>query len=386
MPNRAPMKRLRNTLLTIFFWAPWVARADGLDWYVVNNLGDSIFPSFEIATATLSPNQKMSRHLQSLLVRVVVPSRQTDLLVTVAANKFLHESKTEEQQLKPGVHFIPLKLLWDIDALLAVAEPRPEAFTFRILVNGQPAGERSLTYEVRSINDCLRSFTEPLSKRQVETYAIFAAYVDENEPTIDRILHEALRQKLLPSFPEKTKDRAQLMRAMSAVWTVLQSLGVKYSSIARESALSHNVASQHVRLFGDSVSNSEANCVDGSALLASIFVKLGWGHPFLVLIPGHCYLGVDFDSGFHDTLCVETTMIGSRATFQSAVQKGDQQFARDLPHIQAREAGFRTISIDQARRAGIQALPEPKGSEPVLNFAPSADSTSNIPQQGTSAR
>ncbi len=184
------MAKPSAVLLLLLFLSPSCLKADGFDWRVVNNFGDSIFTSYEISTSTLSANQKLSSHRQSLLVRIVAPASQLKCEIAVSQNRFLHESKTQEVFSKSGVHFIPLNLVWDFDALYSVFEPRPETFTFRIWVNGQLAGERSITYQMRSINDCLLSFEEPLSKRVNSVREMFAAYVDENDPSIDKIFRD----------------------------------------------------------------------------------------------------------------------------------------------------------------------------------------------------
>jgi hypothetical protein len=183
-----------------------------------------------------------------------------------------------------------------------------------------------------------------------------------------KILQQALRLNLVHSFSRDTHDQKHLLAEMSAIWTVLQSLGVKYSSITRGSGVSEKILSQHVRFVEESLSNTQANCVDGSVLMASIFTKLGWGHSFLISIPGHCYFGVNLEPKNHKTLCVETTLIGNKVDFQTANRKGDEQFARDLPHLEAKEAGYNLIDIDECRRKGIQPLRQPQGLNTPINF------------------
>ena len=84
---------------------------------------------------------------------------------------------------------------------------------------------------------------------------------------------------------------------------------VRYSSITATSVKAQTVASQHVRLIEESLNNSQANCVDGSVLLASALRKIGI-EPFLVLVPGHCYVGFYVDEKKENMLAIETTMLG----------------------------------------------------------------------------
>jgi hypothetical protein len=65
-----------------------------------------------------------------------------------------------------------------------------------------------------------------------------------------------------------------------------------------------------VRLFKDALRSAQANCVDGSAVFSSIFRHIGI-EPFLVLVPGHCYMGFYLDRDKQNYYCLETTAIGN---------------------------------------------------------------------------
>ncbi len=70
------------------------------------------------------------------------------------------------------------------------------------------------------------------------------------------------------------------------------------------------MASQHVRLIEDSVNNSQANCVDGSVLWASLMQRIGIDS-FLVMEPTHCYAGFFTDPEHENAYAIETTMLGA---------------------------------------------------------------------------
>lgn len=60
-----------------------------------------------------------------------------------------------------------------------------------------------------------------------------------------------------------------------------------------------------------SITNTQANCVDGSVLFASILRKISI-KPFLVTIPGHMYVGFFLSLDKSDFVGLETTVIGER--------------------------------------------------------------------------
>lgn len=169
-----------------------------------------------------------------------------------------------------------------------------------------------------------------------------------------------------------------MIREVFSIWNVLQREGVKYSSITTPSGESRNVFSQHVRFLDEAVQNSQANCVDGSVLFASILYKLGI-YPVLVKVPGHMFLGFYTDAQRRQISFLETTMIGtpglsspqrkwtfmtadgyleseSYRQFSAALNYGEQEFQKVAPQFKSRSAGYVLIDIQAARRAGISAI------------------------------
>jgi hypothetical protein len=87
------------------------------------------------------------------------------------------------------------------------------------------------------------------------------------------------------------------------------------SSITTATGESPAVKSQYVRFPGDSIRTSQANCVDGSALFASVLRRIGID-PVLVVIPGHCFLAFYLDRDQRTAAWLETTMLGSATLSQ----------------------------------------------------------------------
>lgn len=94
------------------------------------------------------------------------------------------------------------------------------------------------------------------------------------------------------------------------MWEALSERDVRYSDITTSFAESDSVSSQHVRLIDESINNAQANCADGSVLLASLLRKVGF-EPVLVMVPVHCYPAFYLDPEGKDLAALETTLIGS---------------------------------------------------------------------------
>jgi hypothetical protein len=262
------------------------------------------------------------------------------------------------------------KVVWDYHKLNHLLEPTSEDLTITLTVNDKPIGTRIQTIGFRSVYDCPLAFIEPHGQPKDYRW-MFAAYVNENDPLIDTILHEALGHRLVREFKGYQGKPLEVRQEIFAVWNALQWHGVKYSNITTTSDIDPRIPSQHVRKLEDSVSNSEANCVDGSVLFASIFRKLGL-HTELVTIPHHCFVRVSLvDKKPMQWLVLETTIIGSvnlanrpqdfylsLGSFIRAINYGEKEFNKDRANFvpEKKLQGFELINIEALRLRGVAPL------------------------------
>jgi hypothetical protein len=89
--------------------------------------------------------------------------------------------------------------------------------------------------------------------------------------------------------------------------------------------MNQNIASQYVRTLQESFVNTQANCVDGSVLFASVLRKLGI-EPFLGIVPGHMFVGYYLDREMTTRSFLETTMLGNEDL--SKYTKDDSLFGK----------------------------------------------------------
>jgi len=279
------------------------------------------------------------------------------------------------------------KAAWDFDALLKIRQQRPVTATFKVTVDGKALADETKTYVMKSLNDC--PFYVRLDKdgEEIEDLSwLFAAYVNENHPQVDGILKEALKSGLVTSFTGyQSEDADEVLLQVFAVWNVLQRRGIKYSDISKTTPNSV-VTSQTVRFMDESLKSTQANCVDGSVLMASILEKIGI-KSYLVMVPGHCFLAFDMgDDKDADRFGLETTMLGddnlkplkdltklsekarkgeflaSYKTFSSAIEAGTASLDE---HAEAFDSGedpdIQLISISDARELGITPIASGEG-------------------------
>jgi hypothetical protein len=204
------------------------------------------------------------------------------------------------------------KGVWDYDALHKVREQRPVNATFKVTVNGEELPEQTEVCTLKSVNDCPFYVLMDEEGEDIEDFsAVFAAYVNENHPWVDGILKDALKTGLVSGFTGyQSGDQEEVLKQVFAVWKVLQDRGIKYSDISTTTP-SKYVVSQTVRFLDDSIDATQANCVDGTVLMASVLRKIGL-NVYLTMVPGHCLLAFDLGKEEDaDIMGLETTMLGS---------------------------------------------------------------------------
>jgi hypothetical protein len=145
----------------------------------------------------------------------------------------------------------------------------------------------------------------------------------------------------------------------------------------------------------------QANCVDGSVLLASALRKIGI-EVFLFVTPNHCYIGFFTDPRREHMVGLETTLLGkadkgtfektkglrallddektfdeaSFESFEAALGVGTKNLEADTGKMLGGEFRYMQVIVSEARKQGIRAIPyfppEKPLALPDLAPAPSA--------------
>lgn len=351
---------------------------------------NQVFPSLEIATATTTwdtedDSESVVGDQQGLIYVDVSGARAGapfELIVRIPG--LAPDSRLSG--VIPAVEG-PISLAptigWDYQALAAIRQPRPANVEFELNVDGKPLGKRTQRVRLRSVNDALYYIDEDDDAADLDFNWMFAAYVNEDHPAVDQILKEALDSGVVDSFTGyQDEDSDAVLKQVYAIWHVLQSRGIRYSSITRTANEHANVMSQHVRFIDESLAMTQANCVDGSVLIASVLRKIDIA-PVLVLVPGHMFLGFALDEEGKEMAYLETTMLGDvtpeRGRKAASVQKRSESLGVDVEaslesfeaaleegQSQIDEAGdafadednldYQFIDIQEAREYGVMPI------------------------------
>ena len=312
------MKRqlLLLTLLSAITGGAQTAKP-GISWKPTFLMGDQLFPSYILATSAIPPRENQNPYYLGdpdglIGLEVVNPATDTPVKVSVKIDRLestgvfegVLEVRNQRYEVFP-------KILYRYDILPRFHQLVPANVTVSLYLNGKLAGQHTAVVRVHSINDCLRSFRQPDGKLRTTPW-MFAAYVNENHPAIDQILSDALDTKIVNRFVGYQKGTGEVYQQVFAIWDVFQRRGFRYSTITitPTTGTNRSISSQTVRLVDDSLRTSQANCIDGSVLFASVLRKVGID-PFLVLTPRHAFLGFYLEPEHRNANYLETTRMGT---------------------------------------------------------------------------
>ena len=325
-------------------------------WQVVTETNDVIYASFLIATATLRLDTDqdpliLGDQMGMVGAKIRAPRDNCPVEVEISSPDYIQVSRFVGTLPKAGLTYGVWPVLkYEYGKLLSLHQTVPETLTVKVSLDGKPAGEESLRMQIRPINEVLFGFEDEDGFTDMSW--TFAAYVNENHPFIDEILREALNLGIMSSFAGYQKDPKSVRDEIKAIWQALKKRGFSYSNITTTSSGEDNVYTQHVRLMGEALKTAQANCVDGSVLLASILRKLGL-RVYLVAVPGHMFLAVDLDEEGKETIGIETTMLAD-STLTEAIREADNQIKAAGDKFEDPDSiEYQMIDIDSARRMGV---------------------------------
>jgi hypothetical protein len=400
---------MKTTLLAAFALIGFqlALRGAEIEWLPEANMDHQLFPSLILATASVRPvepdDEEAAQPDTSLLgerfglvgISIKGTEANAKITVTVKENELMAESSwSGELPEADKDYFIAPKVNYKFDQLRQVTQQKPLNITFAVEADDFPAGEKHETVQVRSINDCPFAVSNSEETLNDENYIagsaalgwMFAAYVNENHPMLDKVLQEALETKIVSAFKVTTHEHDETLRQVFAIWSALQKRGLQYSSTTATPGGSETVQSQFVRFIDQSLTNTQANCVDGSVLVASLLRKISI-EPFLVTIPGHMYVGFYLGAGKSQFIGLETTVLGladvadekkagepaaltalrdkldptTRArrdwkTFAKAVQVGTEDLVKNKEAFAGTDTTYQWIDLAEARAQGIMPI------------------------------
>lgn len=288
-------------------------------------------------------------------------------IVTVAADRFIKPSRFEFtiEENEAFVEVAP-NMIYDYGELSRLRQTVPFNITFTVQRGNEKSKSQSETWIAHPVNDCqvvtagyYLTKTGDIKHKPDDISYSFAGYVNENHPWVDGLLKEALATRVCSSFDGYQQGERNVKRQVAAVWTALQRRRISYSNISTTTTSGSN-SYQHVRFLDESIEASQANCIDGSVLMASIFRKIGL-NVSIILVPRHAYVAVLNKDGDQYLFAIETTMLKS-AEIEKAIEHATETGPEALSKVYEKIADdtnlrYQEINIGEARKFGIQPIP-----------------------------
>lgn len=361
------------------------------DYELVDQLGGNLFPSAILSVATTNTRvippmsgEYVGNPKSCVAIKLKSGHANTVVRIELAETPFYARSVSTFVLPKEHTEYIIYPdILWRYNALRDNEQAEPISVVANVEVDGKDLGQKVRTFSVRSINECLLGFNKQLPDgrtRYVSTRLFYAAYVNEENPLIDKVLREALNTRIVRRFLGYQSTPEMVDKQVYALWYVLQKRNFKYSSVSYSSLSSNVVYAQRVRTFEDALNSSQINCVDGSVLFASLLRAINIT-PVLVQMPGHMFVGYYTDSAKKELTFLETTMIGdvdlddyfpdekldstrttksqgemSRLTFEKSKEYALREYMRVKDKVQANKPNYLFVEINKNVRRNVQSI------------------------------
>lgn len=170
----------------------------------------------------------------------------------------------------------------------------------------------------------------------------------------ERLVHGGKLRGYNPVAGVRLEDqvRAQAM----AVFQAMRRSGIGYVSSIYTFG-NYPGETQRIRLPRETLTLSNANCIDVSVAFASALENLGL-KPVIVIVPGHAFTGVRLGPNSQDILYLDLTVL-PRGTFAAAISRA-RAWLKKTP-----QSEVLTVDIGAARSLGIYPIPVAGRKQPV---------------------
>ena len=321
------------------------------------------------ATNNLDAGVKEVRHYgDNCLIGVILKNVKKGELyqVEVEGGRFLNHSSVSVL-IEEDAQFVTAGPVTSFNflELQGLRQTSPFNVKFSVSRAGGKVRLKEQVWQAHQINDCPLALTRfyVSTDGTIGSYVVpwpttFSGYVNENHPWIDVILREALDIGKCKSFTGYADDEAETMAQVFSIWSALVNRRITYSNISTttKSEIHHF---QHVRFIEETLDSRQANCIDGSVLLASLLRKIGL-NVGIIIVPGHAYVAVYDKTDRARWFAIETTMMNSSLhdAIQHATFDGEYALAKISGKLgKPGRYDFTEIRISKYREYGVLPIP-----------------------------
>lgn len=320
------MKSILLSLCLIVFYST-TGYSKGLTWNIHTFIYDQIFPSYSWAVSNLGNESEnevgnfFGDNAGQMGIVMSEVKKGQHIKVVIYENDIMEQSELEFSVLKDqNIYFYAYpQILYKWSILEKWKQPKPINVKIELIINGKSLGYQSKRIIARSINDC-PFFVANENGVLCDLNYVYLSYVNENHPLIaDKIIPEILKDGIInrvngyQGINRETENYDEVYKQVYAVWDYFKKNDFFYSNLTSNYKFDEGFpmfTAQFVRTFSDIFNTKQANCVEGTVLMASILQKMGIS-TFLMTTPSHCFLGFSLDGTKDHMSFLETTILGT---------------------------------------------------------------------------
>ena len=190
-------------------------------WGIVAGLNNAVFPSLILATANADRGTLLAASARNLpqvwFQRLIgepdgpITGRMCIAVVAEQDNETIEGEARSTTLISPSpfqftlpqkgilYHVFP-RLKYDDKALRETRQSFPEDITVSLSRNGGPRAEKTITAQVRSINDCPWRVFNNTGQTALAMEWMFASYVNRTHPLVQKVLQLGMASKLVPEY------------------------------------------------------------------------------------------------------------------------------------------------------------------------------------------
>ena len=177
----------------------------------------------------------------------------------------------------------------------------------------------------------------------------FAAMVDEDHPFVKELIAQVNSSPFCNRMKINLGSGGLDLPSVFAVWRELEARGIRYSSVAKTS----DPDSQEVRPLAAALLGGNANCADGTCLIASLLRKAGLDVA-MIFVPGHVFVGLPGKAAIY-----YDGQLDNRGAFDQRTGTWKRSDVPFLPiGLEATMLGSNAECSTSFRRAIREAMPE----------------------------
>ena len=248
----------------------------------------------------------------------------------------------------------PLKVDFDISA---IRSEKPAQVTVKVTEQTKE-GDKLISEESIPVKLLPRDYLPTYRKLGADATKMtpqnIAAWITPNAKPIDGFLATAKKRHPKGSF---VGEQGPTVPQVKALFDELKSRGVTY--VMDPTVNTDLVATQRTRLPAEVLESTNAQCLEGTILFATLMEAIGL-QPIIVLVPGHAFVGWKTTRGDGKNggqpLFVETTMVGN-ATFEQAVKVATKRVASEIKAGNHKKGVTHLLPLADLRAAGFKPQP-----------------------------